>query len=70
MEELKEKKRTIWNNPLYAKQAGVISSVLSLRMQAKQARNETGERVFSKEDLSLLEPIFQKVKEIGLNCIK
>ena len=70
MEELKEKKRTIWNNPLYTKKAGVISSVLSLRMKAKQARKDSGERVFSKEDINLLEPIFQKMKEIGLNCIE
>lgn len=66
---MKKKKRTIWNSPLYTKQAGVISSVLSLRMKANQAKYENGDKMFSKDDLKLIENIIQKMKEICLNCI-
>lgn len=38
-------------------------------MKAVKAKNENGERIFSKEDMKLIEPILQKVKEISLNCI-
>lgn len=67
---MRNKKRTIWNSELYTKKAGVIGSVLSLRMKAKMAKDDKGKKIFSKEDLNLLEPIIQKMKEICLNCIE
>lgn len=64
-----EVKRTIWNSQFHAKKAGVISSVLSLKAKARLAKNDEGKPIFSKNDLDLIEPIFQKMKEICLNCI-
>lgn len=48
----------------------ILNIVSSLRMKAVKAKNEEGVRIFSKEDMKLVESILQKVKEIGLNCIK
>ena len=66
---MKSKKKTMWNNPLYAKKAGVISSVLSLRMKANRAKNRDGTKMFSSEDMIAIERVILKMKEICLNCI-
>jgi hypothetical protein len=34
------------------------------------AKDDKGKEIFSKEDLDLLEPIIQKMKEICLNCVE
>ena len=47
----------------------VLSLVSSIRMKAVKTKNKNGERIFSKEDMKLIEPILQKLKRIGLNCI-
>ena len=66
----KPKKKTIWNNPSYATKAGVVSSVLSLRMKANQAKNRDGTKMFSNEDMVVIERVILKMKEICLNCIE
>ena len=65
----KRKKMSMWKNPMRRSEIDVYRQIISMKTTARLAKDDSGEKVFTKEDLNLLEPIFQKVKEIGLNCI-